>query len=88
LWTYILGGNIHLSVTMTFLSTLAAFGMKYVLRLLTFYSNYFHKCAAMMPFWTMTLGRLIFADGHIVVPYRNIATLAGGLVIPLMVSNN
>nr|SVE88783.1 EOG090X0A3R [Daphnia sinensis]SVE89407.1 EOG090X0A3R [Daphnia sinensis]SVE90027.1 EOG090X0A3R [Daphnia sinensis] len=40
---------------------------------------------AMMPFWTMTLGRLIFAEGHIVVPYRNIATLAGGLVIPLMV---
>nr|SVE78376.1 EOG090X0A3R [Daphnia lumholtzi] len=65
LWTYILGGNLHLSVTMTFLSTLAAF--------------------AMMPFWTMTLGRLIFAEGHIIVPYRNIATLAGGLVIPLMV---
>lgn len=65
LWTYILGGNLHLSITMTFLSTLAAF--------------------AMMPFWTMTLGRLIFAEGHIVVPYRNIATLAGGLVVPLMI---
>ena len=33
----------------------------------------------------MTLGRLIFAEGHIVVPYRNIATLAAGLVAPLMV---
>jgi hypothetical protein len=42
---------------------------------------------AMMPFWTMTLGRLIFAEGHIVVPYRNIATLAGGLVVPLMVNS-
>lgn len=41
----------------------------------------------MMPFWTMTLGRLIFADGHIVVPYRNIAMLAGGLVVPLMVGS-
>lgn len=40
---------------------------------------------AMMPLWTMTLGRLIFNEGHIVVPYRNIATLAAGLVIPLMV---
>lgn len=38
----------------------------------------------MMPLWTMTLGRLVH-DGLIVVPYRNIATLAGGLVIPLMV---
>lgn len=39
----------------------------------------------MMPLWTMTLGRLILIDGHIIVPYRNIATLAAGLVIPLMV---
>lgn len=46
----------------------------------------FHaNIAAMMPLWTMTLGRLIFAEGHIVVPYRNIATLAAGLVVPLMV---
>ena len=37
----------------------------------------------MMPLWTMTVGRLIFTDGLIVVPYRNIATLAAGLVIPL-----
>ncbi len=44
--------------------------------------------AAMMPFWTMTLGRLIFADGHIVVPYSKIAMLAGGLVAPLMASKH
>lgn len=44
--------------------------------------------SAMMPFWTMTLGRLIFADGHIVVPYSKIAMLAGGLVAPLMVSSD
>ena len=31
LWTYILGGNLHLSITMTFLSTLAAFGITIVL---------------------------------------------------------
>jgi len=65
LWTYILGGNLHLSVTMTFLSTLAAF--------------------AMMPLWTMTLGRLVFTGGDIVVPYVKIATLAAGLVVPLMI---
>jgi solute carrier family 10 (sodium/bile acid cotransporter), member 3/5 len=40
----------------------------------------------MMPLWTMTVGRLIFTDGLIVVPYRNIATLAAGLVIPLGVT--
>ena len=40
----------------------------------------------MMPLWTMTLGRLIFTGGDIVIPYRNIASLAGGLVAPLMVS--
>ena len=37
----------------------------------------------MMPLWIYTVGRLIFTDGLIVVPYRNIATLAAGLVIPL-----
>ena len=33
----------------------------------------------------MTMGRLIFAEGHIIVPYYKIATLATGLVVPLMV---
>jgi hypothetical protein len=39
----------------------------------------------MMPLWTMTLGRLVFTGGDIVVPYVKIATLAAGLVVPLMV---
>ena len=42
LWTYILGGNIHLSVTMTFLSTLAAFGMFWNNVLFTFWKNSFY----------------------------------------------
>jgi len=65
MWTLILGGNLHLSITMTVLSTLAAF--------------------VMMPIWTMTLGRLIFTANRIAVPYKNIATGALFLALPLMI---
>ena len=40
----------------------------------------------MMPMWTMTLGRLIFTEGKIAVPYRNITTAAVCLAVPLLVS--
>uniref|UniRef100_A0A8D9FIE1 P3 protein n=1 Tax=Cacopsylla melanoneura TaxID=428564 RepID=A0A8D9FIE1_9HEMI len=64
-WIYTLGGNINLSITMTAVSTFAAF--------------------VMIPAWSFTLGRLIFADGNMVIPYRNITTFAVALVIPLAV---
>lgn len=63
IWTVILGGNLNLSLAMTTISTLAAFGM--------------------MPLWIFTLGRNIFDKGNLGVPYRNIATFAIGLVVPL-----
>lgn len=63
IWTAILGGNIDLSVTMTTISTIAAFGM--------------------MPLWIFTLGRTIFDQGGLAVPYSQISTYAICLVIPL-----
>ncbi|XP_058461773.1 ileal sodium/bile acid cotransporter-like [Malaya genurostris] len=63
IWTVLLGANLNLSLAMTTISTLAAFGM--------------------MPLWIFTLGRQIFDRGNLVVPYKNLATFAVGLIIPL-----
>lgn len=38
-----------------------------------------------MPFWVFTLGRYIFAQGEIAVPYRHIGTFVIGLIIPLAI---
>ena len=87
MWTLILGGNLHLSITMTCLSTLAAFStltkLKYFSNLLNIFC--FLLPAVMMPIWTTTLGRLIFSANRIAVPYTNIATGALALALPLMV---
>lgn len=37
----------------------------------------------MMPLWIFTLGKTIFSKGNLGVPYRNIASFAIGLVVPL-----
>lgn len=63
IWTYLLGGNLNLSITMTTISSFAAF--------------------AMMPLWIFTLGKVIFEEGKLGVPYSRIATFAIALVIPL-----
>lgn len=63
IWTYLLGGNLNLSITMTTISTFAAF--------------------AMMPLWIFTLGKVIFEEGKLGVPYSRIAVFAIALVIPL-----
>ncbi|XP_055585400.1 ileal sodium/bile acid cotransporter-like isoform X2 [Uranotaenia lowii] len=63
IWTVVLGGNLNLSLAMTTISTLAAFGM--------------------MPLWIFSLGRHIFNSANLQVPYRNIATFAVGLVVPV-----
>ncbi|XP_025073454.1 ileal sodium/bile acid cotransporter-like [Pogonomyrmex barbatus] len=65
IWTVLLDGNLNLSITMTTMCTIAAFGM--------------------MPFWIFTLGRNIFSQGQIPVPYRHIGTLVIGLIIPLAI---
>lgn len=39
----------------------------------------------MMPFWIFTLGRYIFAQGQLAVPYGQIGTFVIGLVIPLAI---
>lgn len=38
-----------------------------------------------MPFWIFTLGRYIFAQGNLTVPYRQIGTFVIGLIIPLII---
>ncbi|XP_018058610.1 PREDICTED: ileal sodium/bile acid cotransporter-like isoform X2 [Atta colombica] len=65
MWTLLLDGNLNLSITMTTICTIAAFGM--------------------MPFWVFTLGRYIFAQGKIAVPYQHIGTFVIGLIIPLAI---
>ncbi|XP_018405528.1 PREDICTED: ileal sodium/bile acid cotransporter-like [Cyphomyrmex costatus] len=65
MWTLLLDGNLNLSITMTTICTIAAFGM--------------------MPFWVFTLGRYIFEQGKIAVPYRHIGTFVIGLIIPLAI---
>ncbi|KAH0956161.1 hypothetical protein HN011_002106 [Eciton burchellii] len=65
MWTVLLDGNLNLSITMTTLCTIAAFGM--------------------MPLWIFTLGRHIFAQGELIVPYRQIGTFVIGLIIPLVI---
>lgn len=65
IWTFLLGGNLNLSVTMTTLSTLAALGL--------------------MPLWIFTLGRHIFERANLKMPYRNVGTLAIGLIVPLSI---
>lgn len=51
--------------------------------LYNFLTSNFSIFIAMMPLWLFTLGRQIFTSANLVVPYRNIATFAVGLVIPL-----
>ncbi|XP_060528743.1 ileal sodium/bile acid cotransporter-like isoform X2 [Cylas formicarius] len=63
IWTAILEGNIELSILMTTISTIAAFGM--------------------MPLWIFTLGRTIFEQADLEVPYSQISTYVFALVIPL-----
>lgn len=65
IWTVILGGNMDLSVTMTSISTIAAF--------------------AMMPMWIFTLGKVIFDQAQLEVPYTSLAQYVAALVIPLAV---
>ncbi|KAI6221433.1 hypothetical protein M3Y99_01550600 [Aphelenchoides fujianensis] len=68
-WTYLLGGNTHLSITMTFLSTLASFGtIMFWMKILGY---------------QFLEGIAPHAD--VQVPYRNIASSLSGIVIPLLV---
>ncbi|KAK4876140.1 hypothetical protein RN001_012562 [Aquatica leii] len=64
-WVAVLNGDINLSITMTTISTFAAFGM--------------------MPLWLFTLGKIIFEQAEITVPYRQISTYAIALVVPLAI---
>lgn len=63
MWTYLLGGSLNLSITMTFFSNLFAF--------------------ATMPLWLFTLGRVIFNDSNITIPYTNIVVYVVALVLPV-----
>lgn len=64
-WTILLEGNLSLSISMTFASTMAAF--------------------AFMPLWFFTLGRVIFRNANLEVPYREIMMYVLALIIPLAI---
>ena len=40
---------------------------------------------AMMPLWMLTLGSTVFEDANLRIPYRNIATFAVALIVPLFI---
>lgn len=63
IWTVVLDGNIDLSVTMTTVSTFAAFGL--------------------MPLWLFTLGKHVFENASVKIPYTHIGSLAIALIVPL-----
>lgn len=65
MWTVILNGNLNLSITMTTISTFAAFFM--------------------MPLWLFTLGKVLFNEGNLTVPYKEISTYAVALIVPLFI---
>lgn len=66
MWTYLLGGSLDLSVTMTFISTVASF--------------------AALPLWVFSLATSIYQGGYFKeLPYKNIAMLVIGLVLPLSI---
>jgi len=45
----------------------------------------FYCFLGMMPFWVFTLGRYIFAQGKIAVPYHQIGIFVVSLIIPLAI---
>ncbi|KAG1699303.1 Ileal sodium/bile acid cotransporter [Nymphon striatum] len=65
MWTFLLGGNLNLSITMTFFSTIAALGM--------------------MPLWLFTLGKIIFDENDIAIPFTNIITILIALIVPVVI---
>ncbi|CAN7992443.1 unnamed protein product [Ixodes hexagonus] len=65
MWTVLLGGNLNLSVAMTFISTIASLGT--------------------MPLWLFTLGRSLFEDASVRIPFRNIFTTLVSMTGPLAI---
>ena len=45
----------------------------------------FFNIVAMMPLWILSLGRTIFDDAKLGIPYRNIANFAVALIVPLTI---
>ncbi|KAL3185208.1 hypothetical protein MRX96_031082 [Rhipicephalus microplus] len=63
MWTVLLGGNLNLSIAMTFISTIASLGT--------------------MPLWLFTLGRSLFQEASLRIPFRNIFTTLVSMTLPL-----
>lgn len=82
-WTILLDGNAHLSVTMTFLSTIASLGSSLVDVLAVL------CVSVMMPLWLWALGGQFLqgdtATGGIRVPYYKILASLASLVGPLLI---
>ncbi|CAG5121827.1 unnamed protein product [Candidula unifasciata] len=64
-YTYLLDGNVSLSVTMTLISTLASLGL--------------------LPMWLFTLGRVVYSEAKVKIPFENIFFSLLGIVIPVVV---
>ena len=88
IWTVLLEGNINLSVTMTTVGTFVAFGnffsnTIFLIKLLKFNIKYDLLLSGMIPVWLFTLGKTIFNEAHLKIPYSRISMLAISLVVPL-----
>lgn len=82
-WTILLNGNVHLSITMTFLSMIGALGI--------FFNDndLFENFLVMMPLWMNMLGykflKVHQASMGVRVPYGKIMMSLLALVLPLLV---
>lgn len=98
-WTLLFHGDVDLSVTMTFVSTIAALGM-YILRGTAYFYRvceglfwlmayarlaHPHPLPGMMPLWMFTLGKSLLSEGNVSVPYVNLFFSLLALTIPLVI---
>uniref|UniRef100_A0A0B7AEI0 Uncharacterized protein n=2 Tax=Arion vulgaris TaxID=1028688 RepID=A0A0B7AEI0_9EUPU len=64
-YTFLLDGNVSLSVTMTLISTIASLGL--------------------LPMWLFTLGRVVYKEANVRIPFQNIFFSLLGIVVPIIV---
>lgn len=83
MWTVLLKGNLDLSITMTFISTLAATCKPFAPKCDSCNNHQPSTsfAAVMLPFWMYMLGRLIFNETATKVPISNLLGTLFSMVI-------
>lgn len=89
-WSVILGGNLDLSISMTTINTLLAFGkcsvwISFSHQLYAKLFWFLLEILVMMPIWLFTLGASLFSYGSIKMPFGRIGGFLIGLVVPLCI---